>query len=229
MPVRQFQLRARHLVKSLWTVALVAGDGTEYSLGEHPIEDSVTIPIPITVPDGEYDVRVITDGVAWRGLIQKTVGSILIARTDSVPVIAGLPLFKNLRYDIHNEWLRIKWNGDVPPELSGLVSAGLWFSVGAPDFASSEPTVTIPLFSQHTEHVYIVNRNLAFDATYAYRFWTQLYWAAGYWRPGYWHRTRDRAYVGVAPINSAGERGAGQYIPIPDRSVVIPSRAVKEG
>jgi hypothetical protein len=209
MGSRNYPIRTRHLVPERWHVALVDSAGVRTELGYVPIDSFSTLVIPHSVPDGVYNVEITADGLAWRGLVQKSPGAVTIDWSASAPGVVGLPLFKNLTYDIYQEWIRLKWDGDVPPELSGQVSAGIWIGFGVPDFATKEPTVTIPLFSFESSHEYII-RGVSLD-------WDDS------------SNVGQSVYAGVAPIGRNGEIGAGLSIVLPDRRVSIPPAALEEG
>jgi len=150
-------IRTRRFLKEGWEVTLVNSAGTRYSLGTiNQTSDERSLIIPVSVPDGTYSVEVITNGLAWDGLVQKNNGSITIDRTSSVPIDTGTPLLTDLRYDSYMGLLRLKWDGDVSPANSGIVSAGIWLSSSVPDF-NTDPTYTIPLFSYQSEHFFLID------------------------------------------------------------------------
>jgi len=309
MPQRVIPIRTRHFVPQRWNVVLVNAAGTRYDLGSVAIAgSSASIIIPSSVPDGTYDVEITADGLAWRGVVQKGIGSVTIDSGTSVPEVVGLPLFTNFSYEIDSGWVKLKWNGDVPKELSGLVSAGLWFGYGIPDFTQA-PSVTIPLFHYESQHQYIMKeqtkasvigvsvllrgsnylvywyfdrdidligdasewlttpcpvfemevdgvrqsakglqklsarvlRTIVTGAVVAGgRWWLSgdpsdyirsdvpfRYPSAGYTVvPPF---TRSQMYAGLAPIGADGSQGAGQYIALPDRTVLVPPATILEG
>ena len=311
MPQRVIPIRTRHFVPQRWNVVLVNAAGTRYDLGSVPITDtSATILIPGSVPDGVYDVEITADGLAWRGVVQKGIGSVTIDSGTSVPEVVGLPLFTNFSYEIDSGWVKLKWNGDVPKELSGLVSAGLWFGYGIPDFTQA-PSVTIPLFHYETQHQYIMKEQTKasvigvdvwlFGSAYLVlwyfdrdidligdvdewstkpcpvfemevdgvrqsaiglqkfssrslrtrvsgavvaggRWWLSgdpspyissdvpfRYPSAGHIVDYHYPFTGYQMYAGLAPIGADGSQGAGQYIALPDRTVLVPPATILEG
>jgi hypothetical protein len=150
--------RTRTLLQQRWAVTLINASGTRYALGRCDIDDSggvSAIVVPDSVPNGTYDVEVRASGLAWEGLIQKTFSTVVIDRTGSEPIETGLPILTGLRYDYYEGWVRILWEGDIPPVSAGLVSAGLWLSAGVPNFSAS-PSVTLPLFSHQSTHCYLL-------------------------------------------------------------------------
>src|SRR5690606_7631691 len=152
---RSHLFRSRNLLPEAWSVTLVDSIGARYEAGEIAIGSGVVkLALPSGLPDGPYNIEITSTGLAWRHLVQKVVGSVTIDSVASEPVVVGWPLITNFRYDIYKGWIRLLWNGDVSPADSGVVSAGIWLGAGVPDF-SCDPTVTVPLFSQHSEHFYI--------------------------------------------------------------------------
>ena len=310
MPQRVIPIRTRHFIPQRWNVVLVNAAGTRYDLGSVAIAgSSASIIIPSSVPDGTYDVEITADGLAWRGVVQKGIGSVTIDSGTSVPEVVGLPLFTNFSYEIEDGWVKLKWNGDVPKELSGLVSAGLWFGYGIPDFTQA-PSVTIPLFHYESEHQYIMKEqtkasvigvdvllfaggnyivtwhfdrdiDLVGDAIEwlstpcpvfemevggvrqnakglqklsARSLRTRVsgavvpgsrWWLSGdpspyissdvpfrYPSAGYivkYPFRESQMYAGLAPIGADGSQGAGQYIALPDRTVLVPPATILEG
>ena len=224
------QVRTRQFLEQRWLVTLINAAGTRYELGYVDIEDDIpsAISIPITVPDGTYDVEVKTWGLAWEGLVQKNTATVVVDRTSSEPITDGLPLFTNFSYDIYKEWIRLLWDGDVPLADSGLVSAGIWFTNGIPDF-STDPSVIIPLFSFQSEHVFIISEDEDFLDTTEEMHWLTNYWFQTHWIQNYWLENSAFRYAGLAAISAAGVVGAGQYIVLPDRSVAVPATVVEEG
>ena len=158
-------VRTRKLLEERWFVTLINAAGTRYELGWCDIEADTAsaLPIPVTVPDGSYDVEVLVNGLAWESLFQKNTASITIDRTSSIPVVASVPLFTNFTYDIFEGWVRLRWDGDVPLDQSGQVSAGIWLTAGVPNFAT-DPTVIVPLFSYNSSHTYLAEN----DGSFAY-------------------------------------------------------------
>jgi len=224
------RIRTRRLLAERWEVSLIDSAGTEYNLGFVDITagSASEILIPPEVPDGTYTVRIWTWGLAWKQLEQKPIGTITIDRTSSTPILDGVPLLTNFRYDIHQGWLRLLWDGDVPLANSGLVSAGVWLTAGVPDF-SSDPTVTVPLFSYNSTHQYIVRLASNPADTLARRYWTEMFWLDEHWLRMHWLGVSGYAYAGLAAYNADGERGPGQYIAIPDRGTMPPSVVIEEG
>jgi len=153
-------LRTRRLLDERWHVVLVDATGVRRGLGwmDVPTTAAGTITVPAWIPDGLYDVEIETYGMAWSGLIQKNIGSILIDSGASERAEEGLPLLTNLRYDWNEGYIRLRWDGEVAPEDSGLVSTGIWLDNGVPNFGT-DPTYTIPLFSNFTTHQYILFEN----------------------------------------------------------------------
>lgn len=225
-------VRTRRFLEERWFITLISSTGTRYELGYTDIEDDIasSIAVPGSIPDGTYTVEVKTTGLAWENLVQKKTATVTIDSGSSTPITDGLPLFTNFRYDIHEGWIRLLWDGDVPLlELTaGSVSAGIWLSNGVPNF-STTPTVTIPLFSWQTEHQYLIRRNETAEDKLESMYWLERFWIINHWVEQHWLYTRAFNYAGLAAISSAGVQGPGQYISLPDRTVVIPSAIVKQG
>ena len=160
---RNTRINTKRLRAERWYTTLINSVGTRYPLGWVDVagESSVVISIPGSVPDGLYDIEVKTYGMAWEGLVQKNWGSVLLDSGASVIVSEGLPLLTNLRYDIDQGHIRLLWDGEVSPDDSGLVSAGIWLSNGVPDFGT-DPTLTIPLFSFDTTHTYTLFEEVSY-------------------------------------------------------------------
>jgi hypothetical protein len=220
-------IRTRHLVPQRWNVQLVNAAGAAYDLGSVDIASAAAIAVPSSVPNGVYSVEITADGLAWRGVLQKSIGSLTIDSTASAPYSVDWPLFTDFSYEIENEWIKLKWNGDVPPELSGLVSAGLWLGYGVPDFAE-DPSVTIPLFSHESEHVYFVQEDLTWGSQFAPYHWSAEHWDA-HWNPLHWPGAVATPYAGLAPVARDGTQGSGQYIALPNRVVLVPPAAIRQG
>lgn len=209
-----------------WAVHLRDSSGNLYAVGVSLVNrgDTVRLPVPPGVPDGDYEVLVSPEGIAWGHTHQRPVGSVRLDRSGSEPIASVGAVFSKLRYDTDTGWLRLLWDGDVPDHLSGLVSAGIWLGDGVPDFAADSPTVTIPLFTGYTTHSYILRVDGEGDSVYPARAYPGYHWPE-YWAPA----TYEWAYAGVAPIDADGNLGSGIYISLPDRSVTDPAAVVETG
>jgi len=225
------QIRTRRFLEQRWLITLINSSGTRYELGYTDIQDDGTassIAVPDSVPDGIYDVEIKTTGLAWKELRQKNTATVVIDRTSSEPIVSGLPLLTNFRYDLHRGWLRLLWEGDVPLADSGLVSAGIWLTSGVPDF-EEVPTVTLPLFSYQTSHQYIIRHSEDPVDVVEERYWYKNHWLNVYWTLPHWLDVSAFRYAGLAAISADGEQGPTQYITIPDRAVLAPAVIVEEG
>ena len=224
-------IRTRRHREERWFVTLINSSGTRYELGWVDIVKGGTASIGIGagVPNGTYSIEVKSYGVSWEGLIQKNFGTVTVDTGSSTPVVDDLPIFTNFRYDIFEGWLRLLWDGDVPPSYSlsaGVVSAGIWLTSGIPDFGAS-PTVTIPLFAYHTEHQYIIQLNEDLEDVFESLYWLEGFWLS-HWRENHWLSHTAFNYAGLAAINDDGDVGPGQYINLPDRSVLEPAVIVTQ-
>lgn len=226
-------IRTRHLRKERWHAYLVDSSGTEYDLGWVDIPESGQA-FPLTIPDdladGTYRIKVETDGLGWTGLRAKSIGAVVIDSTASEPTTTVESILTDFRYDIHEGWLRLLWEGDVSPTDSGLVSAGIWLSNGVPDFGT-DPDIILPLFSQQSTHQYIVEVASTEAATIRSYEWYEERWPLGVFWKWLWQNATDGtpAYAGLALLDSDESMiGSQQYISIPDRTIYAPPNAVIE-
>ena len=227
----QFPITTRKFLKQKWSVTLINNVGTRYDLGSVDIEDdgsdSVII-IPGTVPNDTYQIEIETTGLAWETLIQKGFKSIVIDDTSSEPLVDTYPLITDFQYDIYQNWLRLLWNVDVEESLIfGSVSAGLWFTLGVPDFGT-DPDVIIPLFSYNTEHQYLIQAAKTQLEMYQDMFWLDTHYITNYWIKNHWLNVGAFNYAGIAIIDADDNVGPGQYITLPDRSVITPIATIEE-
>ena len=224
-------IRTRRFLKQKWFVTLIDSVGSRTELGYIDIEsdgsDSV-LTIPGTVANGTYQVEIKTTGLAWKSLIQKDFQTIIIDDTSSEPIVDTYPLITDFQYDIYQNWLRLLWNVDVEESLIfGSVSAGLWFTLGVPDFGT-DPDVIIPLFSYNTEHQYLIQAAKTQLEMYQDMFWLDTHYITNYWIKNHWLNVGAFNYAGIAIIDADDNIGPGQYITLPDRSVITPIATIEE-
>jgi len=225
-------IRTRRFLEQKWLVTLINSAGVRTELGYVNINDDGSdsvITIPGTVPNAVYQVEIKTTGLAWKGLIQKDFRSIEIDDTASEPLVDTYPLITDFEYDIYQNWLRLLWNVDVEESLIfGSVSAGLWFTLGVPDF-STDPSVIIPLFPYNTKHQYLIQMDKTQTEIAQNIYWSDTYFITNYWLNNYWLKAASFQYAGIAIIDADNNVGPGQYITLPDRSVIVPTAVIEEG
>lgn len=195
--------RTRRLLRGRWNVVLESSAGTEYDLGIAyiPVSGFGSVKIPASVPDGSYKIKITTTGDGWRDQVSRSSSGLVIDRSSSSPIQIGMPLLSNFRYELDENHLTLLWDGDVSESDSGLVSAGIWLSDGAPDFGSA-PSVTVPLFSENSTHRYEVGVGLGMDG---------------------FDTGNDYTHAGLAPYSATGARGGTSTITLPDLKVLRPT------
>ena len=154
----------RSLVKPGWKiVAKNIETGESFDLGfieaDNPILEDVFL------PDGDYEISVLTSSLFWKDCLDRTVRTISI-RPDSE--VTPLPTIYNLRSAVLNGVTTIRWSANHS-ETTDCVF-GVWYSSDSPVDTNRPPDATIGYYSSQTEYVTIFYQNApAFVAVAAIR------------------------------------------------------------
>jgi hypothetical protein len=164
--VIQTALRYRHwsLVPPGWKiVAKNIERGESFDLGfievDNPVLENVFL------PDGDYEISVLTSSLFWKDCLDRTVRTISIRPGEEV---TPLPTIYNLRSAVLNGVTTIRWSANQ----SGLGDCvfGIWYSSDSPVDVMRTPDTTVWYYPSQTEYVTTFRQNApAFVAVAAIR------------------------------------------------------------
>ena len=116
-------------------IGFIDADNTERSLNN------------ILLPDGEYEISVLTSALFWKDCFDRTVRTISVRPNVTV---SPLPLVYNLRSSVGEGMTTIRWSAN-PSEVADCVF-GVWYSPDSPVDVSRPPDNTVWYSNTMTEY-----------------------------------------------------------------------------
>jgi len=101
----------------------------------------------IFLPDGEYEISVLTSSLFWQDCFDQTIRTISVRPNVTV---SPLPLVYNLRSSIGEGMTTIRWSAN-PSEVADCVF-GIWYSSESPVDVARPPDNTVWYSNTMTEH-----------------------------------------------------------------------------
>ena len=148
-----FRYRHWSVVKPGWRIIaknIVTGESLELGFidTENPsLED-------VFLPDGDYEISVLTSSLFWKDCLDRTVRTIAIRPGEEV---TPLPTIYNLRSAVLNGVTTIRWSANMS-ELSDCVF-GIWYDSQSPVDTNKPPDATIGYYPSQTEYATIFYQN----------------------------------------------------------------------
>jgi hypothetical protein len=143
----------RSMVPAGWRiVAKNIETGESFDIGfidtENPVLEDVFL------PDGDYEISVLTSSLFWRDCLDRTVRTISVRPGEEV---TPLPTIYNLRSAVMNGVTTIRWSANRS-ELDDCVF-GVWYDSQSPVNAIQPPDVTVVYYVSKTEYAASFHQN----------------------------------------------------------------------
>jgi len=143
-------LRYRHwsVVKPGWRiVAKNIVTNESFVLGFIDSDTETPVLEDVFLPDGDYEVSVLTSSLFWKDCMDRTVRTISVRPSEEV---TPLPTIYNLRSAVLDGVTTIRWSANQS-DIDGCVF-GVWYDSQSPVDTNRSPDSTVWYFSSQTEY-----------------------------------------------------------------------------
>ena len=143
-----FRYRHRSLVQGGWKIcAKNLESGHVHEIGFIPSDDPVKILENVTLPDGDYEIIILTSSLFWKDARDGNIRTISVRPGQE---ISPLPTIYNLRSSVSLGTRTIQWSASRS-EVSDCVF-GVWYSSTTPVSTDRPPDTTVWYSPEMTEY-----------------------------------------------------------------------------